>query len=51
MVRVGGVAQPDEGLDMQLVDAPPGEADGDANAAEGSWRIVAQAIVSHHDGA
>jgi hypothetical protein len=51
MLGVGGLPQPDEGLDMQLVDALFGEADSSADVAEGRRGIVAQAIVRHDNGA
>jgi hypothetical protein len=50
LLGVGGLAQPDEGLDMQLVDTLLGEANACADAAKGGWGLVAQAIVGHDNG-
>jgi hypothetical protein len=47
LLGVGGLAQPDERLDMQLMDALLGETEGCADAAKGRGGIVAQAIVGH----
>jgi len=46
---VGGVAQPQEGLDVQLLDTLAGEAQGGADGGEGLGGLPAQAVVGDHD--
>jgi hypothetical protein len=47
---MSGLAQPDESLDMHLMDALLGEATACADGGEGCWGLVTQAIVRHDNG-
>jgi hypothetical protein len=50
LLGVGGLAQPDESLDMHLMDTLFGEAEVCADGGEGCWGLVTQAIVGHNNG-
>lgn len=50
VLGMGGLAQPDQRLDLQLVDTLFGQAEACADAAKGRRRLVTQAIVRHNNG-
>jgi hypothetical protein len=43
------VAEPEQGLEMQLAYALRTEAHGGPKAAEGGWRVIGEAVVGHHE--